>query len=252
MTYTAKQPDTSYIINSAAGCIVNVIFGISGTLLTFFVVFTFWKSPKLRKKISYFIIMVLSFGDIGVEAIVHQLHVMNSVGKILRRPSCRWETLYQTSAVVFSGMSTITFFVMNIERYLSIVHPIFHLNHMAKKKCLAILILLWFICIIIAIVPIFGIDIKMAVVSLAFVTCFGTLFAYISIYIVAKRRIKAMTQTKHVCMTDSRNTNSFFRELQLAKIYLLVVFSSFITQIPNALVLTVWSKKSPHLITLCT
>ena len=243
MTYIVKQPNTSYIINSVAGCVVNVILGITGTFLNSLVVCTFWKSSKLRKKVSYFIIMILSFIDIGVGVIVHPLHVMNSMGEILRRPTCLCKMLYQTSSLIFSGMSTLTFLVMNMERYLSIVYPIFHLKYVVKRKCLAISILLWLICIMIAIAPVFGVDIKMVVTSFAFIVCFETLFVYTSIYLAARRRIQPVNQTKQIYVTDSRNTETYFRELQLCKMYAIVIFCSFLTQFPNALVLVVWSQK---------
>ena len=76
-TYVVRTPTTSYIINSVIGCVANAILAVLGTFLNALVVRVFWKSPRLQKKISYFMIMVLSSIDLCVSIVVHPFHLVN-------------------------------------------------------------------------------------------------------------------------------------------------------------------------------
>ena len=138
-TYIVLLPTKSYIINSSIGCVINIILALAGTFLNLLVVCVFWKTPKLRSKVSYFTIMVLSCIDMCVGIIVHPLHVLSSVSEMTESSKCVYKMFYQTSAVIISGMSYLTFFVMNIERYLSIVHTIFSSYKCFKKEVFVIL-----------------------------------------------------------------------------------------------------------------
>ena len=253
MTYVVRSPSSSYVINSLVGCVVNAIFAIFGTFLNSLVVCVFWKTPKLRRKICYFMIMVLSSVDICVSIIVHPLHLVSSIAEITETSKCLYKMIYQTSAVIFSGMSTMTFFVMNIERYFSIVHPFFHRIHVSKRKCLMFSCIWWFICITTAVVPIFGVKINIFVTLLAHIVCLGTLFIYISIFYVARKsRSKTNEQIKGDTMAEesrkereicSRNKSSLSQDIRLAKTYLLVVFCSLFCYAPNAVVLAIWRER---------
>ena len=118
-TYVVRIPTTSYIINSVIGCVANAILAVLGTFLNALVVRVFWKTPRLQQKISYFMIMVLSSIDLCVSIVVHPFHLVNSIAEVTETSKCFYKMFYQTSVVMLSGMSYLTFFVMNIERYLS-------------------------------------------------------------------------------------------------------------------------------------
>lgn len=255
MTYVVRSPSTSYIINSVAGCIVNAFFAVFGTFLNALVICVFWKTPKLRQKVSYFLIMVLSSIDICVTIIVHPFHLVNSIAEITETSKCFYKMFYQTSAVMFSGMSFLTFFIMNIERYLSIVYPIFHRNYVTKRKCLVISSLLWFLVVVFGIAPFGKLNIQPYVAVTALFVIIGTFFIYVSIFYVARKRRLSMATRREQdeLMVDelpsrsesvpSRKTVSFLHDLLLAKIYLLVVFCTLFCNFPNAIVLVLFSDK---------
>ena len=250
-TYVVLSPSTSYIINSVVGCVVNAIFTVTGTFLNALVVCVFWKTPKLRQKVSYFMIMVLSSIDMCVSIIVHPFHLVNSIAEITETSKCSYKMLYQLSAVVFSGMSFLTFFVMNMERYLSIVHPFFHLKHVTKYRCLVLSSLFWVVCITTGIAPLLKQDIQMFVTVLALIVIIGTFIIYVSIFYVARKRHHSKPRSTSTSQqdpvvvdppsgpeaNDSKKTVPFLHDLQLAKMYLLVVFCTFFCNLPNAIVL---------------
>ena len=171
---------------------------------------------------------------------------------------------YQTSAVMLSGMSYLTFFVMNIERYLSIVHPFFHNAHVTRRRCLLFSSLLWLVCIVIGIAPIFNLNIQAVVTFLAVIVLIGTFFIYISIYYVARKRRnfgQSTTRQAEVSVTDAQRPKpelpaergkptehsnkavSFLHDLVLAKMYFVVVACNFLLNLPNAIVLAVYTER---------
>ena len=257
-TYIVLKPTRSYIIDSIFGCIVNIILGVIGTCLNALVICVFWKTPKLRLKVSYFMIMVLSTIDLFVCIIVHPLHVVNSIGEITQTAKCGIKMAYQTSAVIFSGASFLTFFIMNCERFLSIVHPFFHLNHVTKHRCLILSFLPWIIFVVTGIAPVFDLNIQSFITILALLVIIGTFYIYVCIYIVARKRrnsrgrsISAGTHELDFCQ-DSRGTTatlpskktvSFLHDIQLAKMYLFVVLTSIGLNLPNAVGLAMYADR---------
>ncbi|XP_028403838.1 thyrotropin-releasing hormone receptor-like [Dendronephthya gigantea] len=210
-TYIVTKPTTSYIINSVIGCIVNLILCFVGSFLNALVVYVFWKTPRLRYKVSYFMIMLLSSIDVLVTLIVHPAHLVMSVAEIIGKPKCIYKMSYQIAAVVLSGMSFFTFFVLNIERYLSIVHPIFHLQHVTKLRCLVVCIMLWSLAIFcgpVAYPLSLNTDLTITVSSLV-VIC-GTFYIYFAIFYFGRRRRKG-SQPNNVRRREE-NSNIFLVE----------------------------------------
>jgi hypothetical protein len=258
-TYIVLRPTSSYVFNSIVGCIVNILLAVVGTCLNALVICVFWKTPKLRLKVSYFMIMVLSTIDLSVCVIVHPLHVINSIGEITETAKCGIKMAYQTSAVIFSGASFLNFFIMNCERFLSIVHPFFHLNHVTKHRCLILSFLPWIIAIVTGIAPLFALNIQSFITVLALLVIIGTFYIYVCIFIVARKRrhsrersISAGTDELDFSQDSSRGTTaaiqskktvSFLHDIQLAKMYLLVVLSSIGLNLPNAVVLAIFAER---------
>lgn len=263
MTYIVRKPTTSYIVNSVFGCLVNAVLAILGTFLNALVVAIFWQTPKLRNKVTYFMIMLLSCVDMCVTIIVHPTNLLNSIAEITQNSKCVYKMVYQTSAVMLSGMSYLTFFVMNVERYLSICRPFFHLKNVTNKRCFILCAGLWLIGIGTAVAPIFGADIQYFVTAMALLVLGGTFYIYLSIYRVAKKgresRLRSSSRngqeaysvtveetTSAVECRDStrpKKTLSLFHDIQLAKMYVIVLCTTLLLNLPNALVLALFSDR---------
>ena len=303
-SYIVTKPTTSYIANSVIGCIVNFILFFVGTFLNALVVYVFWRTPKLRYQISYFMIMVLSSIDLLVTLILHPAHLVMSIAEIVEKPRCVYKTFYHITAVVLSGMSFLTFFVMNVERYLSIVHPIFHLRHVTKLRCLIVCSVFWSLTIFCGPVAYpLHLNVQYVFTIMALIVMLGTCYIYIAIFYIAMKRRRIlqlnerrrekykdsnvfvvadsipMDNTEHDSVSDrlsdvgieernpeninrqnrvstminnektlncdnagemSKKTISFLHDWQLAKMYLLVVFCSFVLNLPNAIVFAIF------------
>ena len=251
-TYVIRNPTTSYIINSIFGCVVNAILAVLGTFLNTLVVCIFWKTPTLRQKVSYFMIMVLSSIDLCTTIIVHPFYLVNSITEITETSKCFYKMFYQTSAVILSGMSFLTFFVMNIERYLAIAYPFFHKVHITKRRCLLSSFLLWLACVVTGIAPILNLDIQIFVTVLALIVLVGTLYIYIYIYNLARKQRQLVRQgaitleelnKEHQRSEPSRKSVSLRDDLVLAKMYFIVVACSFLLNLPNAIILAVYTER---------
>ena len=305
-SYIVIKPNVSYIINSIIGIIVNIFLCIVGTFLNTLVVYVFWKTPKLRNKVSYFMIMILSSIDILVTAILHPLHILMSTAEIIGKANCDFKMIYHIVAVVLSGMSMTTFFLMNVERYLSIVHPLFHLKYVTKTRCFGACMMLCPLTIFCGPVAYpLRLNVQLVLTVIAVIIMVGTCYIYIAIFCIAKKRRQKFrqkttssnkerkefvveasshsgeTQSDEVCTTSEdscrekseaksfegamqhreesnyqednkkpKKTVSFLHDLQLAKIYLLVVFSSFFFNLPNAIVLAAFHAPVEKLNTL--
>ena len=282
-SYIVTKPPTSYIVNSIIACIVNVVLFFAGTFLNALVIYVFWKTQKLRHKVSYFMIMVLSSIDVLVTSILHPAHLVMSISEIIGKANCAYKMFYHIATVVLSGMSFLTFFVMNIERYLSIVHPIFHFRHVTKLRCFLVCSLFWSLTIICGPVAYpLRLNVQFVVTVSAVIIMFGTCYIYLAIFYIAKKKRRRQNQKsiedfshtdntrsdnvpdavsdrgvqdgapEHVSDINgqrsvrqeaggkSKKTISFLHDLQLAKMYVLVVFSCFALNLPNAVVLSMF------------
>ena len=129
-----------YFINLILIFAVNVLFFFSGICLNSLAILTLWKSVQLRKKLCYFMIMVLSCCDLLVVLTNHPFTALIAglwlTGKL---------DVYPKSVVIFFGFTAVFFgfsffalLVMNFDRYLATYYPIFHRTSVTKRKLLTL------------------------------------------------------------------------------------------------------------------
>ena len=76
--------DSSYVINLTILFLLNVSFMVAGIFLNSVVIISLRRSSQIRKKICYFMILVLSCFDLAAVAIVHPLLVLSIMVWALR------------------------------------------------------------------------------------------------------------------------------------------------------------------------
>ena len=135
-----------YLINLIFILCVNVLLFFLGTCLNCLVILTFWRSPQLRKRLCYFMIMVLSCCDLLAILTKHPFMILVPIlwftGKLDVYPV--WVEVFSWLSIIFPGFSLVALLVMNFDRYLATYYPIFHRTSVTKKKLLALLALLSF------------------------------------------------------------------------------------------------------------
>ena len=122
--------------------VVNTLFFFSGICLNSLVVLCFWSSVQLRKKICYFMIMLLSCWDLlsivanhPFAAFIALFHLR--AGKLDIKADRIWFCLEITN--IFIIFSSMVLLVMTLDRYLAICHPIFHRTSVTKGRLLTLL-----------------------------------------------------------------------------------------------------------------
>ena len=136
--------ESYYFINFIFIFAVNVFFFFSGICLNSFVILSFWRSVQLRKKLCYFMIMVLSCFDLLAVLTNNPLMAFITMswltGKLDVNASWPHISLSWTSiSFVFSYFALL---VMNFDRYLATSYPIFHRTSVTKRRLLTLLAIL--------------------------------------------------------------------------------------------------------------
>ena len=243
ISYVVHSPTSSYTWSNIAACAVNIIFAIAGTILNSLVLYIFWKSSKLRSKLSYFIIMLLSSIDLAVVTIVHPLSLLQAIREIYGTPQCIYKISYLSAIYFFTGMSISTLLMLNIERYTAIIHPIWHRKRVTRPRLMFIWAILWLIIVVNTVSRLFFRPLNdIITIILISSLCSTSLFTYVSIFRAARKR-KGVAQ----CNTVGDHTNnchgqvsgnmaSFLRELKIAKIYFIIVVLAFVCFLPAAII----------------
>ena len=133
--------ESSYFINLILIFAVNVFFFFSGIFLNSLVILSISRSVQLRKKLCYFMIMVLSCCDllavITNSPLIALLVMIWLYGKL--DVNARWAHISLRSTNVFLAFSLFALLVMNFDRYLATSYPIFHRTSVTKRRLLTLL-----------------------------------------------------------------------------------------------------------------
>ena len=118
--------------------VVHVLFFFSGICLNSLVIISFWRSVQLRKKLCYFMIMVLSCFDLLAVLInnlwLAVLVMLSITGKL--DVNAAWPHTVSRVTAIFQAFSLLALLIMNFDRYLAISYPLFHRTSITKKKYL--------------------------------------------------------------------------------------------------------------------
>jgi hypothetical protein len=136
--------ESYYFINLIFIFAVNVFFFFSGICLNSLVILSFWRSVNLRKKLCYFMIMVLSCCDLLTVLTNNPLLAFISMSWLTGKldGNARWPHTSIRLTNVFLGFSYFALLVMNFDRYLATFYPIFHRTSVTKGRHLTLFAIL--------------------------------------------------------------------------------------------------------------
>ena len=146
--FVVAFPSQKYYINYVVCIVINVFLTLSTTFLNGTTVFAYWKSSQLKKKTQYFVVMLLSLNDLGVGMLCNSSYTVLLLREILGYENCNLTVVSTMCSLTLSGMSFMTLFLLNIERYFGIVHPIFHQSQITKRRLFAAAMCMWCLCVI--------------------------------------------------------------------------------------------------------
>ncbi len=115
---------------------LNVLFFFSGVCLNSLVVLCFWRTEQLRKKLCYFMIMVLSSFDLIAVLTNHSLGAFLAIYwfKTGMMITDEWARITRMVANILLAFPCVALVVMNFDRYLATYHPLFHRTSVTKGK----------------------------------------------------------------------------------------------------------------------
>lgn len=236
---------SSYVNNSIAVCILNVFLSIAGIIFNTLVLFIFWKSAKMRSKMSNFTIMVLSTIDLGVVTTVHPLFVFQRINELLGTSRCPYVVSYYFTGALLSGLSAWTLFVINTERYTAIVYPLWHHVMVTKRRFLLACLGFWTIYIFNMVLAFSFYSHHANVVFSASLTimCLTSTYTYLSIFRTARQKMRSelhQGDSRHKTPRETcKKLQGFLHEVKMAKMYVSIVSLSFISYLPAGVVFAV-------------
>ena len=165
--------ESYYFINLIFIFAVNVFFFFSGICLNSLVILSFWRSIQLRKKLCYFMIMVLSCCDLLAVLTNNPLLALTTMswltGKVDANAS--WAHFSLGSTRIFLVYSYFALLVMNFDRYLATSYPIFHRTSVTKGRLLTLLAILIIIQAILDVMSVNDFVISEQVYVLSLILC---------------------------------------------------------------------------------
>ena len=138
-----------YFVNLMFICAVNILFFFSGICLNSLVIVSFWRSVQLRKKLCYFMIMILSCCDLLVVLTFHPTMTLTAILWLTEMFNVYplWLTILLDLSNMTIFSSLLALLVMSVDRYLATHYPLFHRTSVTKEKLLTLFTVLLFISI---------------------------------------------------------------------------------------------------------
>ena len=102
-------------------------------------------NSRLRVKLCYFMILILSVFDLAVSAVFHPFILLETlcIGPLQKEDICFIEPFHLLVLIEHLFVFSLTaLFTMTLERYLAIMHPFFHQAKVTKKRLIAIFMFL--------------------------------------------------------------------------------------------------------------
>ena len=185
-------PSKAYFANEIIVCVLSIFISVLTILLNSVTIITFRSSTQLQKKMCYFLISVQSWNDLGIGVIVLPLYSALLASELTGRANCDVFFAFFMIFYTTAGFSVAILFAMNLERYISIIHPIYHRTEMTKKKVLVLVISIsaLFVCVSVLSLSL-GERIMQAFSGNVFLVHFvSTIFLYTRIFLVGKAKFQ--------------------------------------------------------------
>jgi hypothetical protein len=129
-------PSKAYFANQVVVCALSIFISLSTIFLNLATIVTFRSSNQLQKKVCHFLIYVQSLNNLGIGVIASPLYSILVASELVGSPNCGVFLAFYIVFYTTVGFSVVILSAMNLERYASIVHPVYHRNKVTKRKLL--------------------------------------------------------------------------------------------------------------------
>ena len=239
---TTGFPSKVYYVNFIFALVFNIFLTISTIFLNSVTILAYMKSALLKSKKAYFLIMLLSVNDLLVGLFGEVSFVILLVTALIGFWKCEVYIVLEFPAFCLTPLSIMTLFGLNIERYLSILHPLYHHTKVTKSKLLKMVVSFWLLAIALcSLYVVFGNIMNILFTFVLALIAISTFYIYASIYIASRRRTRVpgmqMTGIRGTEVPGSQGRTNQAYEMQnikMAKSCGIVVGLTFLCNIPYA------------------
>ena len=230
---------TNFIVNAVVLCVVNAVFTFAGIFLNSVVILSLWSS-QLRKKLCYFMILILACFDLAVVVIVHPLIILEIISF--------WETTSSIGSVLVNdlipylfALSCSALLMITLERYLALVHPFPHKRFVTKGRLMIGLVVIQLPFSIIIVLRLNGLDLPFQIAFLFAVMYLVLCILNFKLFHIAKtvgKRAVVILGNLDGSESDSRNVEMKKVKVSLASLRkistcLLAVVCYFVCNVPS-------------------
>ena len=218
-----RLPSKALAINQYSACVVMMILIIPTVALNAVSLITIMRCSQLKRKISYFLIMMQSVADLAVGFITLPTLCYVAISETQVSASCRTNIFLVRIVSLFTLFSLLTLTAINIERCIGVIHPIRHRTLVTKKRILFSLTLGIFFVLV---------GLALSFLGKRILSVFNSTFFFIflvtSVYVYSKIVLK-MRKREHLGSAAESSTSNrrskigLLQELKLAKSCCLVV-----------------------------
>ena len=126
--------DISSVVHASVLCIVNFLLMLAGIFLNSVVIISLGRSSQLRKKLCYFMILVLSCFDLAVVAVNHPILIISIILSCTGNFIGEFVAAAPLITIQLGGLSLFALLMLNLERFLAISYPFFHQSSVTKTR----------------------------------------------------------------------------------------------------------------------
>lgn len=127
-------PSNKYINSQIIYCIANCVLVVPTVLLNGISILTISRSPQLKGKLCYFLILIQSTIDFLVGMVSLPLYASIRAKELLGTANCISILVYEELAYMLIGLSFSTLTVLTFERYMGVLHPVAHRSYLTKRR----------------------------------------------------------------------------------------------------------------------
>lgn len=229
--YVEHFPNGPYQMSHAICFVFNIVQTILIIVLNYPAIYAFYKSSQLRKKTTFFLVMVLSASDLVIGLVVEPLFLVHLGREIFGHENCFIFMLNVIALSLVLPFSILTFLVLNFEIYLSVMHPFFHKSKVTKRRVFCLLLILWSVLIIREYLFVF-------ILSRNTFDLIVTLLMSLevaAIVLMQSRIFVAVYRRRRISMADLRCGKAFLRGVRDAKSCLFVLLCTACCYLPAAI-----------------
>ena len=236
-------PSTKYTINLVVSSVLCCILIIPVVLLNGITAFTIFRSYQLKGKACHITVLTQSVADFTVGLLTLPLFAYLHLTEVYGTPDCVPSFVLSSIAFIPWGLSLASLCALTFERYMGVMYPIVHFNHVTKR-----MFLIYSGCVLLVTVVI----VPLAVISATFYYIFCGIYAivpfllhtycYSRILISTRKKLQqncsSTLASKSEDKISSESTNheqkrNSAKELKLAKSCALVVITFYVCCIPG-------------------